>query len=218
MTPDEAKAAIEALKNGDGAAALAFIEAWLAAEVTDDPGDAGAAGAPPAAAGATAGNADAPPEMQALARGVLELFGADAGAALTAVRAMKADADKRASDAALLEGAERRGLIADLVKLGVEVPATAWVDPEKTGAELAPVERLAKEDLPGLRRRVSLIKSTRAKQGASAPGARVTPPAGAEGAGGEAELTDVEREHAAQIKDPEARKRYVARRLARRSK
>lgn len=214
MNPENVKAAIEALKNGDGTAALAILEQLLIAEATDDPGD---AGAPPEAAGATAGNADNPPEMQALARGVVELFGGDAGSALAAVKALKADADKRSADAKLLEGAERRTLVGELVKLGIETPGTAWEDPDAEPAKITPVERLAKEDLAALRKRVSIMRSVRGKAGGKGtPAERVTPPAG--DTVDDSALTDVEREHAAGIKDPEARKRYVARRLARRSK
>lgn len=194
MNPDQVKAAIEALKGGDGAAALEVLEALLVQLATggagEPDGDEGA-GAPPAAsgAGAVAGSADeskdpsknpgaepgasagkppakeppAKPEpaMNALARGVIELFGGDAGSALRAVRAMHTEHMQRKADAAALEGVERRGLVADLVRLEVEVPATAWVDPEKTGADLVPVPRLATEDIVSLRKRVSLIKSTR---------------------------------------------------------
>ncbi len=174
FTAEQVQAAIDALAGGDGAAALEILKALLTAAASGESGDS-APGEPPAAAGATGGNADAPPpEMAALARGVLALFsGLDAGAALQAIEAMKLDADKRSADTALLEGVERRELVGELVKLGVEVPATAWVDPDKTGAELAPVERLAKEDLAALRKRVSIIKSTRG----AVPKTAHTPPA-----------------------------------------
>lgn len=224
MNPDQVKAAIESLKNGDGAAALEVLEALLVSLATganpDASGDAG--GAPPAAsgAGATSGNADESkdpnkaekpdPAMNALARGVVELFGGDAGSALVAVRALKAEADKRASDAAVLEAVERRGLVADLVKLEVEVPATAWVDPEKTGAELAPVERLAKEPIAELRKRVSLIKSTRGVRSArTAPAQETLAPA-------KRALTKAEqaycKRHGISAEEFEARKASAARR------
>lgn len=160
FTPEQVKAAMEALAGGDGAAALEILESLLTDAASGGTAD---AGAPPAASGATGGNAEEPPpEMAALARGVLALYpGLAPGAALTAIETLKAGADKRAADAVLLEGSERRSLVGELVKLEVEFPATAWVDPEKTGVELVPVERLAKEDLAALRKRVSLIRSTR---------------------------------------------------------
>lgn len=206
MNPDQVKAAIEALKGGDGAAALEVLEALLVQLATggagEPDGDEGA-GVPPAAsgAGAVAGSADeskdpgknpgaepgasagkqpppkeppAKPEpaMNALARGVIELFGGDAGSALRAVRAMHTEHMQRKADTAALEAVERRGLVADLVRLDVEVPATAWVDPEKTGADLVPVPRLAAEDIVSLRKRVSLIKSTRGVRGDKRPPAQ----------------------------------------------
>lgn len=177
FTAEQVQAAIDALAGGDGAAALEILKALLTEAAS---GGSAGGGAPPAAAGATAGNAEEPPpEMAALARGVLALYsGLDAASALKAVESLKADADKRARDAAVLEGVERRALVADLVKLGVEVPATAWVDPEKTGAELAPVERLAKEDLAALRKRVSIIRSTRGASPGHTPPAPEADPAG----------------------------------------
>lgn len=177
MTKEEIKAAIAALTEGNGEAALKILESLV---LSMGEGDAAPdeAAAPPAAAGATAGNADEapPPEMAALARGVLALFsGLDAGAALKAIESLKSGADKTAADVALLEGVERRALVGELVKLGVEVPATAWVDPDKKGADLVAVDRLAKEDIVALRKRVSIIKSTR-----GTALSRVTPPASAE--------------------------------------
>lgn len=174
FTAEQVQAAIEALAGGDGAAALEILKALL----TDAASGGAGSGAPPAAAGATGGNADEPPpEMAALARGVLALFsGLDAASALKAVEALKAGSDKAAADVALLEGVERRALVGELVKLGVDTPATAWTNPDATGAELVPVERLAKEELVALRKRVSIIKSTRG----NTPRAAHTPPAGAD--------------------------------------
>jgi len=42
--------------------------------------------------------------------------------------ALEADRAKLEADRAKLEGVERRSLVAELVKLGVEIPATAWFD------------------------------------------------------------------------------------------
>jgi hypothetical protein len=206
MTKEEIKAAIAALAEGNGEAALKILESLM---MSMGEGDAAAdPAAPPAAAGATGGNAEEPPpEMAALARGVLALFsGLDAASALKAIEALKAGSDKAAADAAVLESVERRALVGELVKLGVEVPATAWVDPDKTGAELAPVERLAKEELPALRKRVSIIKTTR---GALKKDGHTPPPA-ADG------LSDAERAMAEKITDPVKRARFIELRASRR--
>jgi hypothetical protein len=178
FTPEQVKAAMEALAGGDGAAALEILESLLT-DAASGGAPADDKGAPPAAAGATGGNAEEPPpEMAALARGVLALFsGLDAASVLKAIEALKAGSDKAAADVALLEAVERRALVGELVKLGREEPGTAWVDPDKTGAELVPVERLAKEDLAGLRKRVSIMRST---QGARQKTTH-TPPAGGNG-------------------------------------
>jgi ClpP class serine protease len=111
----------------------------------------------------------------------------------------RAERDARAS-------ADRRGLVTELVALGAETPATAWRDG-------APVARLAAEDLDDLRARVSALRSAKGPAAAAA----VSPPASGAGTGEEA-LTDFERADAAKIKDPTARARFVAGRLARKQK
>jgi hypothetical protein len=74
----------------------------------------------------------------------------------------------------------------------------------------APVARLASEGLPGLRSRVAALRTVK---GATAA---VTPPAAS--ANPEDGLTDFERRDADKIKNPEARSRFVASRLARKNK
>lgn len=224
FTPEQIKAALEALTSGDGKAAIEILEQLLVAAASGG----SAEPPPPADAGATSSNAEPPPaddpnkpaaEMAAMARAVCELLGkATAGEALEAVRAMKTTADKVESDRGLLEASERRGLVAELVKLGVEFPATAWQDPEKTGADLLPVERLAAEPLADIRKRVSLIKTSRA---ARSP-AGATPPSSdgktEPGQLTESDLTADELSRANAITDPEKRKRFVELRLSRRAR
>lgn len=103
------------------------------------------------------------------------------------------------------EAAERRSLVTELVALNAETPATAW-------ANGAPVARLVAEPLPELRARVAALRSVPR----AAPGH--TPPVPGAGATGEEALTDFERADAAKIKDPEARSRFIAKRLARKQK
>jgi hypothetical protein len=93
--------------------------------------------------------------------------------------------------------AERRALVTELVALGAETPATAWV----AGA-MAP--RLASEDLASMRERVAALRAAK-------PATPLQPPAVAEFAG----LSEVEAETAAKIKDPELRARFIARRRER---
>jgi hypothetical protein len=101
------------------------------------------------------------------------------------------------------QASERRALVVELVELGAETPATAWLDG-------APVARLAAEDLGSLRERVAALRLRK-------PAAGHTPPPAGAGMGEEA-LEDFERRDAAKIKDPDARARFVASRLARKQK
>ena len=103
------------------------------------------------------------------------------------------------ADRVAREAAERRSLITALVELGAETPAT--------------IERssLAAEPLKDLRKRVAALRSVPRASAGHAP-----PPAGS-GLGEDA-LEDFERADAAKIKDPAARARFVASRLARKQK
>lgn len=227
FSPDQIKAAIEALTKGDGKAALEILEALLVAAATG--GESGSTPPPPADAGATAGNADppvpaddknAPPaaEMSALSRGVLAVLGmTNPGAALEKVRALKAEADKLETDRVALEKSERRSLVAELVKLGVEFPATAWEDTSAEGDARVPCARLSAEPLADMRKRVGLIRTTRKPADAGGH----TPPAGSGTTDptklGEADLSKEELAKANEIKDPKARERFVSLRLSRRA-
>jgi ClpP class serine protease len=109
------------------------------------------------------------------------------------------------AERAAREATELRALVTDLVALGAETPATAW-------AKGAPVPRLAAEGLVPLRARVAALRG--ARPAAVTPGAAVTPPASTV----YGELEDFERRDAEKIKDPDARARFVASRLARKQK
>lgn len=225
FSPDEVKAAIEALAGGDGKSALEILEKLLVAAAS---GGAGTEPPPAADAGATSSNAEVPPpapgeekpaeEMAALARGIAELFaGKTPGEALEAVRALKTSADTVNADRAVLEDSERRGLVAELVTLGVEYPATAWEDTNAEGAARKPVERLARETLSDMRKRVSLIKTTRAARGENA-GGHAPPPAPTGAELNESKLSAEELSKANEITDPAKRKKFVELRLSRQTK
>lgn len=106
------------------------------------------------------------------------------------------------ADRASREATERRSLLTELVGLGAETPATAWIDG-------APAPRLAAESLSDMRSRVAALRLAK-------PAAGHTPPPS--GGTGEEQLEDFERRDAAKIKDPDARARFVAGRLARKQK
>lgn len=69
------------------------------------------------------------------------------------------------------DAVERRALVARLVKINVETPATAWADATAT----APSKRLADEPIASLRSRVATLESTLPKP------AQIAPPSGATG-------------------------------------
>lgn len=119
--------------------------------------------------------------------------------------AERAELEKLRAEQTAREGAERRSLVTELVALGAETPATAW-------NKDAPVARLAAEPLADLRSRVAVLRSVPRPTSAG----HTAPPAG--GSLGEDALEDFERKDAAKIKDPEARARFVASRLARKQK
>lgn len=76
---------------------------------------------------------------------------------------LEAETAKLSESRKVLESSERRGLVSSLVKLGAELPATAWAD--QAGTE--PVKRLADEPIDELRARVAKLQA--AKPAASDP-------------------------------------------------
>lgn len=122
-------------------------------------------------------------------------------AALTAVE--RAELEAFRAERAERETAERRSLVTALVAIGAETPATAWFND-------APTARLSAEPLDDLRSRVAALRTAK-------PAAGHTPPPAGTGMGEEA-LEDFERRDAAKIKDPDARARFVASRLAKKQK
>jgi hypothetical protein len=100
------------------------------------------------------------------------------------------------------QAAERSALVTGLVEIGAETPATAF-----SAGKLA--TRLASEPLAELRSRVAALRAARP---AGAP-AHVAPPVQPDADG----LSEVERQTAAGIKNPEARARFIALRTARRA-
>jgi phage I-like protein len=130
---------------------------------------------------------------------------APADSALNA--AERAELEKLRAEQNARETAERRSLVTELISLGAETPATAW-------SNNAPTARLAAEPLPELRSRVAALRSVPRPTSAG----HTAPPAGSGAPQGEEALEDYERADAAKIKDPEARARFVAKRLARKQK
>ncbi|OFV81999.1 MAG: hypothetical protein A2Y78_00245 [Acidobacteria bacterium RBG_13_68_16] len=181
MNPESVKAALEALTSGDAAAALAVLESMLVdaiageAEATVDT-DA-LAEVPPPPADET--------EEEVVKAKLIRLT-----AEHEALQRRVAELDARQARA---DAAERAQLVGDLVKLGVELPGTAWQDPDAG----VPVERLRVEALSDLRGRVALHRAAR-PIGVRPPTAPVV------------ELTAAEQAAADKIPAGPARDRFIA--------
>lgn len=210
VDPEQIKAAIDALTDGTIAKALGLDAAATPQDILDavtatvaalGP----AAGAPDSVAdNAVPESPDAPVANQ-LKRDLKCATLAEAFVEIA--RLQKVDAGLVAERAAL-EGAQRVELVASLVKLNGETPATAWADPDKR----IPCERLAKESIDSLRTRVVALRALPAR-------AVVTPPTVVTNAAGvEATITlTADEEKAAAKMTPEQRARFVALRAAHRS-
>jgi phage I-like protein len=176
------KDALDAIESGDTNKALEILKGLIAsaagAEPTDLPAD-------PALEGETVGSVEA-----AAVRLMRETGKRSLNAALSQLETFKKShlnseerAEQLAEEQAKLEGKERRGLVGDLVKLGVEIPATAWGDEKGT----EPVARLANEPIDGLRDRVAKLKAAKGE-----PPPPPKPPRGDPKGGDVADLTDDE--------------------------
>jgi hypothetical protein len=164
MNPEIVQKLIEAIKGQDDAAALAICEEILAALAGGAP-PADATPPDPTAAASDAAPADAP-AMAALGREVVRMSkAANAGEAATLIKNVFEAAAKVEGDRVALEQSERRGLVADLVKIGSETPDTAWKRDEAgeigEGDKRVPVKRLAEEPIAELRSRVVALKKSR---------------------------------------------------------
>jgi hypothetical protein len=163
MDPEKIKAALEAIKNGDAEAALKVLEEMLVA--------AAGGGAPPDPApeplAETPDPAPAKEDEQVAAAALMKLTGASSvGVAILECDKIKARLDADDQERAAAERVARRDLVAELVKLGIEFPSTAWAgDAEKR----VPVKRLAEEPLDELRARVELHRKAAPRAPAAKP-------------------------------------------------
>jgi len=205
MDPKLIAEALDALTAGDAEKCAEILKAVIAS-AAGAPADAGAGDGSGASTEATAEPPDPDPEKddaEAMARALSSLLKVQSAAeVVAAVKALSADvaALKLSRDAD--EHNERVQLVGELVKLGAELPATAWADADKR----VPVDVLRTMPMPALRARVEAFRK--------APRAlAATPPA--QGATGIAALSDEDRARAEQIKDPAARERFIVARLAR---
>ncbi len=207
MDPDQVKAALDAITAGDDAKCADILKGLIASaasgEAATDPNEPAELAAEdatdedktekssdmpaPAEPGATDEKKNK--EMMAAARMALALTGMSSpGEAMAELSRrskvavdLKAREAKLEADRATLEAGERRTLVGSLVKLGVEIPATAWSDDK--GA--VPCARLLSEPIEDLRKRVATLS-------AAGGAVRRQPKAPVSGAGGAVDLTQEE--------------------------
>lgn len=175
LDPAMAKKLLDAVKNADGEAALAVCESLLV-------GALGASEAPPPAemtdpasqSAETSGEPAA--EDEEMAKLTRRFTGrTSAKEAERELVRMRAELDAAKNREAMLDASARRDLVADLVKLERELPATAWENPDEAAADPSkarPAKHLRDEPIESLRTRVDAYR-------AAAPATRnAAPPQG----------------------------------------
>jgi phage I-like protein len=207
MDPKLIAEALDALTAGDAEKCAEILKAVIAS-AAGAPADAGAGDGASDGSGASTEATAEPPDpkkddAEAMARALSSLLKVQGAAeVVAAVKALSADVAALKLSREADEHNERVALVGELVKLGAELPATAWADADKR----VPVDVLRTMPMPALRARVEAFRK--------APRAfAATPPA--QGATGIAALSDEDRARAEQIKDPAARERFIVARLAR---
>lgn len=149
MDPEKIKAALEALKNGDGDAAIAILQDLIVIAAS------GGEAPPVEDTGAIeplGETAEPPPEEEEVPEELMRLSGMKSQS--EAIALFKALLVKSAETATN----DRLALVAELVKLGAETPATAWSG--KPEARV-PVRRLSDEPIEELRTRVTALKAAK---------------------------------------------------------
>ena len=193
MDPEQVKAALDALESGDAAKALELLKAMIATAASGE-----AAPASPESTEALAECAE--PEPKSEDQKMLSRFAGALEKASTEIVRLSKIVETFETERAASEAIERAGLVGELVKLGVELPATAWADPAKR----MPVARLQSEPIAELRSRVETYHAsgTFTRREIEAP--TVT-------------LSRGEEEQAAKM-TPDQRKRYEALRASRKAR
>jgi phage I-like protein len=190
LSPKLVSAALAAVASKDAKGSLGVLQQILAALLggsSDEAPPSSAAGGPPDSSAApdpaamAAASAARDAEVASLAgagRVAMALTGktdpAEALAELTRRSKVAVELENREVALSAIrktdEAAERRTLVASLIKLGVEIPATAWADP----AGSVPVERLNSEPIAEMRARVETLNTARGFARVTTP----TPPGG----------------------------------------
>lgn len=225
LSPKLVSAALAAVASKDAKGALGVLQQILEALLggspdgaSPSPADGGGAPDPAAAASdptaTAAASASRDAEAASLAgagRVAMALTGktdpAEALAELTRRSKVAVELENREVALAAIrktdEAAERRTLVASLIKLGVEIPATAWSD----AAGSVPVERLNREPIAEMRARVETLNTARGFARVTTP----TPPGGSASFG----LTPEQMQICVEMKvDPETFAKLAAQRDA----
>lgn len=152
---DLATKAMAAIKDQDGDTALTLLEQLITLLMGGAPADDAASSSPDAA---TAEGGDAQPapvaavNAAALSSALCKVLGVKTEAeAIAMFSNLRTSVDTLRTQANGADLVERRGLIAQLVKMGVETPATAWAG---DAAKLTPCSRLLGEPLDEMKARV----------------------------------------------------------------
>lgn len=203
MDAGQVKAALEALEEGDEAAALDLLKGMIADAASGGSG----APAPDESAEMADDDMDEDEELaddmdeddeeeladedkeeaMAAATRLARLTGKRTmGASIAEVKVwrkshltLEKNRAKIAKERAALDGRERRDLTEQLIKLNNEVPGTAWADP--LADEKVPAAHLMAEPLDSLRARVAKLSEARGVKAPAGPfGVPPVPPRGAE--------------------------------------
>jgi phage I-like protein len=150
MDPAQLKKALDLIESGDAAGALELLKSIVSSAAGGDDG------AP--ADDALAENADTAPPKPGEEPAAMSALRKELGELKTSITALTASVSTSNAERAANELAERVQLTGDLVKLGAELPATAW---EGEGDKRKPVARLLSEPIASLRGRVNLLRKNK---------------------------------------------------------
>jgi hypothetical protein len=165
MDPDLISKALDAIEAGDSAGAISILKSLIASAAGASPSEAPPPGDPVTESAEPAStDPSAPPDPKknpAAYSAFMQLSKANDGLVTLAARVAELEAERAAEDLVV-----RRDLIADLVKLSAETPATAW---QGDAAKLVPCKRLSAEPIAEMRARVAALKAARPKSIAIEP-------------------------------------------------
>lgn len=169
LKPEQVQAALDAIADNNTEAAMELLrdiltqistgeDATSESESESEDALASEGGEPPE----NAPEKDKAEELASVALGrLVQLSGKSGfGEAVAFYEDLKSRSDKIAAEQKKLDDDARQDLVGQLVKLGAEVPATAWQDDDRK--VLAP--RLAKEPVSDLRKRVHALAASKGQR------------------------------------------------------